>query len=98
MSHVLAHPEARNARRTPDDLATRVRLSLDRFPLRDVAIDADGPTVTLRGSVASYYEKQMAQEFARRVAGVIRVVNSLRVQRDASALPANDVEPVPLSA
>lgn len=35
--------------------------------------------VTLRGHVRSYFQKQMAQEAVRRVAGVVEVLNELVV-------------------
>ena len=42
-------------------------------------VDLDGDTVVLQGEVGTYYEKQMAAQFALRVAGVIRVVDFVEV-------------------
>lgn len=44
-----------------------------------VICDCDGGTVVLRGQVASYYQKQMAQEIARRVEGVTWIINDIEV-------------------
>jgi osmotically-inducible protein OsmY len=47
--------------------------------LRYVSVRADGDTILLTGVVATYYVKQLAQEYARRVVGVRRVVNQIAV-------------------
>ncbi len=39
----------------------------------------EGGTVILQGRVRSYYQKQMAQEALRKLAGVERIVNDLEV-------------------
>ena len=63
------------------ELQTRVRLFLGSSPItfRSIHVSADGGHVTLRGTVCSFYHKQLAQEFARRVAGVRQVTNELEV-------------------
>lgn len=63
-------------------LAQRVRNHLDgngSGTFRGVIVEADGGTVTLAGFVGSFYAKQLAQEFARRTAGVIAVINHIEV-------------------
>lgn len=65
-----------------DDLILRVRLCLDRSnvsALRDVNIRVDGDRVILAGKVATYYQKQLATELTRRVAGVIEIDNLIEV-------------------
>ena len=42
--------------------------------------------VVLRGTVASYYQKQMAQEALRRLSGVERIDNHLEVSWAPSSL------------
>jgi hypothetical protein len=66
-----------------EGLRQRVRLFLatSHIPtLRHVDVEIDGDVVLLRGKVRSYYEKQMALQFASRVAGVIQVVDSIEVR------------------
>ncbi len=48
-------------------------------PVFDVSCDYHGGVLLLRGKSKSYYEKQAAQEAARGVAGVARVVNNIDV-------------------
>ncbi|MFO1094379.1 MAG: BON domain-containing protein [Planctomycetaceae bacterium] len=43
----------------------------------------DGDTFVIRGHVASYYQKQLAQIVARRLPGIQRVVNELEVRPSA---------------
>ena len=50
----------------------------------DIQIDTASSRVILRGVVASYYEKQMAQETLLRVDGVESVENHLEVMRRRS--------------
>jgi osmotically-inducible protein OsmY len=51
--------------------------------LRSIEVEARGGTVTLRGKVHTFYEKQLTQQCSRRVAGVVRVIDEVDV-----ALPA----------
>jgi osmotically-inducible protein OsmY len=75
--------------RSPDlDLSTRVRLSLGRLDFRRVSVHVEAGTVTLGGSVSSFYQKQVSQEFARRVVGVLRVVNVIQVRDQQPAFEA----------
>jgi hypothetical protein len=65
-----------------EGLRQRVRLFLDgsNIPaLRYVDVEIDGDAVLLRGKVRSFYERQMALQFASRVAGVIRVIDLIEV-------------------
>jgi osmotically-inducible protein OsmY len=47
--------------------------------LRQLAVEANNGTVTLRGQVRSFYEKQLSHHCCRRVAGVIRLVDAIDV-------------------
>lgn len=47
--------------------------------LRRLHVAADNGTVTLRGRVHSFYEKQLCQHACRRVAGVISMVDAIDV-------------------
>ena len=50
------------------------------FPgLRRLRVSVDRGEVTIAGRVRSFYEKQLAQHVARRVAGVIRLVDAIQV-------------------
>jgi osmotically-inducible protein OsmY len=65
-----------------EDLRRRVRLFLagsNRPGLRHVEVTVDGDTVLLSGKLNSFYEKQLANELSRRVAGVIRVDDRTQV-------------------
>ena len=46
---------------------------------RDLHFEHRGRCVTLRGTVESYYQKQMAQETLRRIDGVEEIENRLTV-------------------
>lgn len=64
------------------DVLTRVRLFLSACSvpaLRRIRADQQGDAIVLKGQVHTFYEKQVATECARRVAGVIRVVNLIDV-------------------
>ena len=63
-----------------DKLARRVEFELystKAIPLKTVQIHADGGVVTLTGTVASRAEKLLAEQTAKSVEGVRRVVNGL---------------------
>lgn len=77
MNHYICH----QAESLPD-LEARVRQFLhfvNRPSLRQLDVQVEGNTVVLNGRVRTFHEKQMATEFARRVAGVVRVVNLVDV-------------------
>lgn len=63
--------------------------------LRHIEVEARGGTVTLRGMVHSFYEKQLTQQCSRRVAGVVRLIDEVDV---AAPPPRNEsaVLPIPL--
>jgi hypothetical protein len=51
------------------------------FDLRDLVVEEGDEGLVIRGSVASFYHKQMAQEVVRAVTGRdIDVMNSIDVQ------------------
>ncbi|MCC7422453.1 MAG: BON domain-containing protein [Planctomycetaceae bacterium] len=80
--------------RAPElDLSTRVRLSLSRLDFCRVSIHVDAGTVTLGGTVSSFYQKQVSQEFARRVAGVQRVINDIQVREIDASLDVPHIHP-----
>ena len=65
-----------------EDLRRRVVLFLAscNVPgLRHLTVKVDGDTVLLSGRVKTFYEKQLATECSRRVAGVIHVVDLVEV-------------------
>ena len=47
--------------------------------LRQLKVHAADGTVTLNGTVRTYYEKQLSQQRCKRVAGVIRLVDQIEV-------------------
>lgn len=70
------------------DLERRVRqffLAAHLPALRHVGVEVRHDGVLLTGCVQTFYEKQMATEFARRVAGVVHVVNSIEVRETAAS-------------
>lgn len=65
------------------DLRNRVsRFLADRLrpKLCQLDVDATDGIVTLRGVVNSFYEKQLAISCSQRVAGVIQLVDQMKVQ------------------
>lgn len=58
------------------------------YPLRDLDVEVLSGVVVLRGRVANYYQKQLAQAAVQQVRGVCGVANGLEVAacllRDAS--------------
>jgi hypothetical protein len=69
------------------DLQRRVKAFLadqSRYPLRLLDVEARGGTVTLRGFLATYHEKQLAVHRVLRVAGVHRLIDEIVVR---SAVP-----------
>jgi hypothetical protein len=63
------------------DLERRVASFLvhQRPELRHLSVEAQGGTVTLRGSVRTFYEKQIGHTLCRRVAGVVRLIDAVDV-------------------
>lgn len=66
------------------DLERRVtRFLLDKqVPgLRNLEVKAQAGAVTLRGSVHSFYEKQLSHSLCKRVAGVLRLIDAVDVAK-----------------
>lgn len=69
--------------KTDRELQTEVLAALDWEPgvdAADIGVTTDHSVVTLRGSVATYHEKFLAERTARRVYGVRAVANDIEVK------------------
>jgi osmotically-inducible protein OsmY len=67
---------------TQQTLSERVGSAITTSPYlarRQLRFETDGGRVILKGVVKTYFQKQMAQEVVRRVAGVEEVENCLEV-------------------
>jgi len=65
-----------------DNFEQRVGAAIHHSPYlfgRKLCVSAEAGRVTLSGVVASYYQKQMAQESLRRIDGVQSIDNRLEV-------------------
>ena len=65
-----------------DELARRVKIFLfsrHHPSFRHLHVEANGGTVTLRGRVSSFYEKQLTYQCCRHVAGVFNIVDQVDV-------------------
>lgn len=65
-----------------DSLATRISSALEHHPHlkhRNIRIETSEGRVVLRGTVKTYYHKQMAQEALRRMEGVDQIENQVEV-------------------
>jgi osmotically-inducible protein OsmY len=63
-------------------LDDKVLIALERNPHllgRTLRFETESGRVTLRGTVRTYFQKQMAQEALRRVEGVDEIYNELEV-------------------
>ncbi len=72
------------------DLAMRVvqYLSDRHHPgLRSLNVEAAAGTVTIRGTVRTFYEKQLCQHICRRVAGVMGLIDKVVVCDSAEQTP-----------
>jgi osmotically-inducible protein OsmY len=47
--------------------------------LRGIEVESDNGTVTIRGRVSSFYQKQLCINCSRRVAGVVRLIDEVTV-------------------
>lgn len=68
-------------------IVRQVQLAVTQSPhlrQRNVVVFADRGYVTLEGLVASYFEKQMAQEALRDIEGIIQIDNQLEVSWENS--------------
>ena len=66
-------------------LCDRVQTALEsspHIPRRNLRIEASDGHVVLKGTVGSYFQKQMAQEALRQVAGIATIENQLLVDWD----------------
>lgn len=64
------------------DLERRVLSFLERGHrpgLRSLMVEACNGTVTLRGQVRTFYEKQLGHDCCRRVAGVVKLIDAIDV-------------------
>ena len=64
------------------DLQVRVSIALtlrQRRSLREINLEVADGVVQLEGNLPSYYDRQLALETARHVAGVRKVLDNLRV-------------------
>jgi osmotically-inducible protein OsmY len=71
------------------ELEERIRIFLDQRnvpSLRRLNVSAENGTVHLRGKVRSFYEKQLCLSCCKRVAGVMRVVDDIKVDKRGAAL------------
>ena len=71
------------------DLKERVKIFLHQHhvpSLRHVAISVDNGVVRLHGRVRSFYEKQLCLSCCKHVAGVIKVVDDIRVEKRLTTL------------
>jgi osmotically-inducible protein OsmY len=59
--------------------------SRNRRSFRRLNVESHDAVVTLTGQLGTYYEKQVAQETVRRVAGVLRVIDGIQVGSATSA-------------
>ena len=63
-------------------LNDKVIIALEQNPHlagRNLRFEAEQGRVTLRGTVHSYYQKQMAQEALREIDGIAQIYNELEV-------------------
>ena len=61
-----------------DQISTQLA-ETNRASLRRLSVAVRGGEVTLRGSVASYYERQIAIQACRMLAGIVRVNDAVEV-------------------
>jgi osmotically-inducible protein OsmY len=71
-----------------NDLVAAALQQSPYFARRPLCCQAERGRVVLRGTVTSFYHKQMAQEILRRVDGVDRIENHLEVDWSPAAAQA----------
>ena len=72
-------------RPAPDDIRQRIETALVRSAVTDahrITVEAHGHTVTLKGAVRSFAEKQAAERTALSAPGIVAVVNQIKVVCD----------------
>jgi osmotically-inducible protein OsmY len=62
-----------------EHLVTRRLLNRNVSALRQVVVRADSGTITLRGTVTSFYQKQLCIQACRAVPGVVALVDEVEV-------------------
>lgn len=65
--------------RDMEHLVTRRLLNRNVSALRQVVVRADSGTITLRGTVTSFYQKQLCIQACRAVPGVVALVDEVEV-------------------
>jgi osmotically-inducible protein OsmY len=75
-----AAPVASADRAMANQIASHLADS-NRANLRRLSVDVHAGEVTLRGSVASFYEKQIAIQACRLLPGIDRLIDALEVAR-----------------
>jgi osmotically-inducible protein OsmY len=63
-------------------LASQIAMHLaetNRASLKRLSVDVDQGAVTLRGSVGTFYEKQIAIQACRMLAGIERLIDAVEV-------------------
>lgn len=76
---VAQRVEAEPQDRALEERVTEYLRGFHRLPLRGIAVVADKGTVTLRGTVPSFYEKQLCLGCLPQVDGVSRIVDRIEV-------------------
>lgn len=97
MTHSTPPPELDRA---DSELTRRVRLFIEQRRVAGgarLSIQASGGAVTLRGTAASFHQRQLLYSIARRVAGVQTVIDELDVELPSSR-PSSPLRGRPLSA
>jgi hypothetical protein len=64
------------------DVASQARAVLQQsriFDLRTLVVDQEGDCLVLRGSVDSFYHKQLAQELVKAAIEPVEVINEIQV-------------------
>jgi osmotically-inducible protein OsmY len=71
------------------ELRRDVQAALDwdpRFDARDIAVSANEGVVTLAGNVASFAEKNAAEEASQEVSGVLAIANDIEIELPEAAM------------
>ena len=78
------------------DIASQAKAVLGRsriFDLRALEVEQDEDCVVLRGSVDSFYHKQLAQEMIKTSLEGVEVINEIRVDYRRESADDNSVRP-----
>jgi hypothetical protein len=82
MRHAMYHPMGRDGGAEHYEVATAVKVCLRKSPysdIRNLSCDYDHGVLVLRGRLASYYEKQLAQVVVAKLPGIAQLVNEIEV-------------------